>query len=471
MADVRTTEFELPGFGGELIHPGDAAYDEARTVFNAMIDRKPALIARCKSADDVAAAVNVAREEDIPLSVYGGGHGVTGAAVVDAGICIDLRGMKGIDVDPQARTVRAEAGLTWGEFDAATQEHGLAVTGGRVTTTGISGLALGSGSGWLQRKFGYTCDNLVEAEVVTADGRKVIASEDENPDLFWGLRGGGGNFGVVTAFHFRLHPLGPIVLGGMLMYPAAMAADLTRFWRDFMLAAPDEVGSGMAFITAPPEEFVPEPVRGHPVVGVVLCYAGDPDEGEQVLQPMREFGPPGMDMVDRMPYVAVQQLIDASNPKGNLNYWSADFLAELPDKAVDTFVEHATKPVSPLSQMLILADGGAIARIDEDAAAFGQRTAPFDTHFLSMWTDPADTELNVAYVRAIATAMKPWTTGRAYLNFLGDEGLDRVEAAFGPEKFARLQALKDKWDPRNLFRHNQNIPPSADALAAADPAS
>ena len=471
MADVRTTEFELPGFTGELIHPGDATYDEARAVFNAMIDRKPALIARCTNADDVAAAVNVAREQDIALSVYGGGHGVTGSAVVDAGICIDLRGMKGMDIDPQARTVRAEAGLTWGEFDAATQEHGLAVTGGRVTTTGISGLALGSGSGWLQRKFGYTCDNLVQAEVVTADGRKVIASEDENPDLFWGLRGGGGNFGVVTAFHLRLHPLGPIVLGGMLMYPAPMAADLTRFWRDFMLAAPDEVGSGMAFITAPPEEFVPEPVRGQPVVGVVLCYAGDPDEGEQVLRPLREFGPPGMDMVDRMPYVAVQQLIDASSPKGLLNYWSADFVAELPDEAVDTFVEHATKPVSPMSQMLILADGGAIARVDEDAAAFGQRTAPFDTHFLSMWADPADTELNIAYVRAIATAMKPWTTGRAYLNFLGDEGLDRVEAAFGPEKFAKLQALKDKWDPRNLFRHNQNIPPSADALAAADPAS
>ena len=255
------------------------------------------------------------------------------------------------------------------------------------------------------------------------------------------------------------------------MYPAAMAADLTRFWRDFILAAPDEVGSGMAFITAPPEEFVPEPVRGQPVVGVILCYAGDPDEGEQALRPMREFGPPGMDMVDRMPYVAVQQLIDASNPKGNLNYWSADFLAELPDKAVDTFVEHATKPVSPMSQMLILADGGAIARVDDDATAFGQRTAPFDTHFLSMWTDPADTERNVAYVRAISAAMKPWTTGRAYLNFLGDEGLDRVEAAFGPEKFARLQALKDKWDPHNLFRHNQNIPPSANALAAADPAT
>jgi len=359
--------------------------------------------------------------------------------------------------------VRAEAGLTWGEFDAATQEHGLAVTGGRVTTTGIAGLALGSGSGWLERQYGLTCDTLMKAEVVTADGRQVVASDDENADLFWGLRGGGGNFGVVTAFHFRLHPVGPIVLGGMLMYPAAMARDLLRFWRDFMLAAPDEVGSGMAFITAPPEEFVPEPVRGQPVVGVILCYAGDPDQGEEVLRPLREFGPPGMDMVDRMPYVAVQQLIDAPNPKGLLNYWTGDFYAELPDEAVDTLTEHATKPVSPMSQMILLAGGGEIARIAEEVTAFGQRNAPFNMHYLSMWADPADTERNIAYTRAIATAMKPWTTGRAYLNFLGDEGAGRVEAAYGPEKFAKLQALKAKWDPTNLFRHNQNIPPNPQA--------
>jgi FAD/FMN-containing dehydrogenase len=463
MTDTRATTFELPGFRGELFHPGDAQYDEARKVFNGMIDRSPALIARCASADDVAAAVNLAREQDLPLSVYGGGHGVTGSAVVDAGICIDLRGMKAIDVDPKARTVRAEGGLMWGELDAATQEHGLAVTGGRASDTGVGGLALGSGSGWLERKLGYTCDNLVEAEVVTADGRQVVASDDENADLFWGLRGGGGNFGVVTAFHLRLHPIGPIVLGGMLMYPAAMAADLTKFWRDFMLSAPDEVGSGMAFITAPPEEFVPEPVRGHPVIGVILCYAGDPDEGEEVLRPLREFGPPPMDMVDRMPYTAVQQLIDPGNPKGLQNYWSADFFEELPDKAVDTFVERATKPVSPMSQMLILAGGGAVSRVDEDATAFGQRNAPFNLHYLSLWPDPADTEHNIAYTREIATAMKPWATGRAYLNFLGDEGAGRVEAAFGPEKFAKLQALKTKWDPTNLFRHNQNIPPKPQA--------
>lgn len=426
-----------------------------------MIDRRPALIARCTGADDVAAAVNLARVEDLPLSIYGGGHGVTGSAVVDAGICIDMRTMKGIAVDPEARTVRAEGGLTWGELDAATQEHGLAVTGGRVTDTGVAGLALGSGSGWLERKLGFTCDNLVQAEVVTADGRQVVACEAENADLFWGLRGGGGNFGVVTAFHFRLHPVGPMVLGGMLMYPAAIAGDLVRFYRDFTLTAPDEVGTGLAFITAPPIDMVPEPVRGQPVVGVVVCYAGPIEEGEAQLRPLREFGPPGIDLVQPMPYVAVQQLLDPPNVKGMQNYWTADFLADLPDEAVDVLVEHATHPVSPLTQIILVPMGGAVTRVDEDAMAFGQRKAPWNIHYLSMWPDPAATEENIAYTRGIAGAMKPWTTGRAYLNFIGDEGAGRVEAAFGVEKYARLQALKDQWDPSNLFRHNQNIPPSA----------
>jgi FAD/FMN-containing dehydrogenase len=470
MADVRTMEFELPGFGGDLVRPGDAAYDDARTVFNGMIDRRPAVIARCKSGDDVAAAVNVAREQDIALSIYGGGHGVTGSALVDAGICADLRTMNRIDVDPDQRIARVEGGAKWGAIDAATQEHGLAVTGGRVSDTGIGGLALGSGSGWLERKFGFTCDNLIKAEVVTADGRQVVASEDENADLFWGLRGGGGNFGVVTAFHLRLHPVGPMVLAGQLMYPAPMAGDLLRFYRDFISAAPDEVCGGVAFITAPPEEFVPEPVRGQPVVGVVVMYAGDPQEGEEAFRPLREFGPPGLDMVQPMPYVAVQQLIDAPNPPGRMNYWNADFYNDLPDDAVDVFIERATKPISPFTQVIVMPEGGAIARVPEDATAFGQRNAKWSLHYLSMWEDPAETDRNIAWTREFSGAMKPWATGRAYLNFLGDEGLQRVEAAYGPEKFARLQALKDKWDPTNLFRHNQNIPPSANALAATDPA-
>ncbi|HJV08155.1 MAG TPA: FAD-binding oxidoreductase [Acidimicrobiales bacterium] len=458
MTDVAT--FELSGFKGPVLRAGDDGYDEARAVFNGMIDRRPLLIGRCTDADDVVILVNLARENHLPISIYGGGHGVTGSAVVDAGICADMRGMKGISVDPEARTVRAEAGLTWGEFDPVTQEHGLAVTGGRVSGTGIAGLTLGSGSGWLERKLGFVCDNLLAAEVVTADGRKVMASEDENPDLFWALRGGGGNFGVVTAFHLRLHQIGPIVLGGMLLWPAPMARDLVRFYRDFMDDAPDDLGTALAFITAPPAPFVPEPVRGQPVVGIIVCYAGPIEEGEEVIRPLREFGPPGVDMVQPMPYVAVQRMIDEGNPKGMQNYWAAEFLAELPDEAIDVLVEHGTRPVSPFTQVLLVPGRGAIARVDDDATAFGQRDAPWNTHYLSMWPDPADSERNIAYTRALAGAMNPWTSGRAYLNFIGDEGLGRVEAAYGPERYARLQALKATWDPENLFRHNQNIPPA-----------
>ena len=455
------TRFSLERFSGTIIHPDDDGYDDARRVFNGMIDRRPALIARCVDVDDVVAVVNLAREHDLPLSVYGGGHGVTGAAVVDGAICLDMRGMRAVSVDPNERTVRVEGGATWGEVDAATQEHGLAVTGGRASTTGVAGLALGSGSGWLERAFGYVCDNLLEVEVVTADGKVLTASDAENPDLFWGLRGGGGNFGVVTSFLLRLRPLGPIVLGGMLLYPAARAAELVRVYRDFMEGAPDEVGTGLAFITAPPEDFVPGPMRGQPVVGIVCCYAGSVEDGEKALRPLRELPYLGVDVVQPMPYVAVQQLLDAAIPKGMQNYWTADFFSGLPDEAVDTLVSHATKPVSPLTQILLIPGGGAIARVDEDAMAFGQRSAPWNIHYLSVWPDPADTETNIAYTRAIATAMKPWTTGRAYLNFIGDEGAGRVEAAFGAEKYARLAALKREWDPTNLFRHNQNIAPAA----------
>ena len=458
---IGQNRLELAGFRGALLHPGDDEYDEARKVFNRMIERSPALIARCADADDVIAAVTLAREEKLPLSVYGGGHGVTGSAVCDDGVCVDLRAMKGLDIDAEAATARAEGGLTWGELDAATQEHGLAVTGGRVSTTGVGGLALGSGSGWLERKLGFACDNLVKAEVVTADGRQVVASDTENPDLFWAIRGGGGNFGVVTAFHFQLHPIGPIVFGGLLMYPANAGQGLVRFWRDFMLEAPDEVGSGLAFICAPPEEFVPEPVRGQPVIGVVLCYSGDVEEGPRVLAPLLEFGPPALSMVQPMPYVAVQQLLDPANPKGMLNYWTGDFYDELPDDAVDTLVDKATHPVSPLTQIILVAGGGAVARVDDDAMAFGQRSTPWNVHYLSMWAEDSDTEKNIAYTKQLAGAMKPWSTGRVYLKFLGDEGQERVESGFGPEKYARLQSLKAKWDPTNLFRHNQNIPPAS----------
>jgi FAD/FMN-containing dehydrogenase len=460
VTDLQERPLEIPEFAGTLLRPTDAEYDDARRVFNGMIDRSPALIARCRDARDVAAVVKVAREQHLPLSVYGGGHGVTGSAVVDAGLCVDLREMRTIEVDAEAGTARVDAGCTWGELDAATQQHGLALTGGRMSRTGVAGLALGSGSGWLERKFGYTCDSMLAAEVVVADGRVVTASEDENPDLFWGLRGGGGNFGIVTRFTFDLHPLGPIVLGGMLMYPASMAGDLVRFWRDFMSAAPDEVGSGVAFLTAPPADFVPEPVRGQPVVGVIVCYAGPVEQGQDVLAPLLEFGPPAVNMVQPMPYTAVQQMTDEGSPDGMQNYWTGDFLAELPDEAVDALTGLATRPVSPLTQIILMAGGGAIARVPDDATAFGERRAPWNMHLISMWADPADAEKNISYTRSIATAMGPWTTGRTYLNFIGDEGTGRVEAAYGPEKYARLQQLKRHWDPDNLFRHNQNIAPA-----------
>ncbi len=425
-----------------------------------MIDRHPSVIARCQSADDVVAVVTTARGEGLDFTVRAGGHGVLGTAVADDALCIDLRGMKRIDVDPDARTARVEAGVLWGELDAATQAHGLAVTGGRVSTTGVAGLTLGIGSGWIERSFGFTCDSLLSAEVVTADGRQVIASERENPGLFWGLRGGGGNFGIVTAFHFRLHPVGPTVSGGMLIYPAAKAGEVVRFYREFMATAPDGLGGGLAFVTAPAAEFVPPSLRGRPVVGIVCCYVGPIDEADEVLAPLRGFGPPAADLVEPMPYVAVQQLFDDANERGFHSYWSADFLAELPDEAIDTLVRYAADPVSPLSQIILVPWGGAVARVADTATALGDRGAPWNIHYLSMWADPVDSERNVRYTRAVSAAMKPWATGRVYLNYIGDEGHGRIAAAYGTEKYARLAALKKTWDPTNVFRHNQNIPPA-----------
>ena len=460
MVDVRAaagTDTPLPA---EVLEPGQEGYDEARRVFNGMIDRSPAMIVRCHDTAGVAAAIELARERRLPLSVYGGGHGVTGAAVIDGGICIDLRGMKTVVVDPDSRTLVADAGLTWGEVDAATQAHGLAVTGGRVSSTGVAGLALGSGSGWLERKLGFTCDSLIEAEVVTADGRVVTASADENPDLFWAVRGGGGNFGVVTRFTLRLHPVGPLVYAGMLLYPTEMARDVLRNYRDYMATAPEDVGGAVAFVTAPPADFVPEPARGRPVVGVICFYAGSVDDGPEVLAPLTSFGPPVVTMVQPMPYVAVQQMIDEGNHAGMRNYWSGDFFSDLPDEAVDTLVGLATKPISPLSQIILVPMGGAVARVPEDATAFGERTAPWNIHYLSMWPDAADDEANIAHTRALESAMSRWTSGRTYLNFLSDDRQESVEAAFGPAKYARLRQVKKVWDPENVFRHNQNIAPA-----------
>jgi len=457
---MAESPFTIPGFTGTLLNPGGDGYDDARRVFNGMIDRRPIAIARCTSAADVGAAVTAARASGVPLSVYGGGHSVTGSAVIDSGLCIDLRGLNSVSVDPATSTARAGGGATWAEFDAATTAHGLAVTGGRVSSTGVGGLTLGSGSGWLERKHGYSCDNLVSAEVVTADGRVVTASPDQNADLFWGIRGGGGNFGIVTEFSFALHPIEPLMLAGLLMYPAQMASEVLTNYRDFLTDAPDEVGGGVAFISAPPLDFVPEPVRGQPVVGVVVTYAGSVADGEKVLEPLLSFGPPAITMVQPMPYTAVQQLLDPANPSGMRNYWSGDFFTELPDAAIKTLIEHGTHPVSPMTQIILVPGGGAVARVDSGSTAIDERSAPWNIHYLSMWADPADDDANIGYTRGFVEAMKPWTTGRVYLNFIGDEGRDRVVDSYGADTYRRMRELKRTWDPDNVFRHNQNIPPA-----------
>jgi FAD/FMN-containing dehydrogenase len=443
-------------FAGGLLEPGDDGYDEARTVFNAMIDRRPRLIVRCTGAPDVVAGVLLARETGLPLAIKGGGHGVNGHAVCDDGIMLDLSPLKRIDVDPEARVVRAGAGVTWGEFDAATQEHGLATTGGRITTTGIAGLTLGAGSGWLERMYGFTAHNLLAAEVVTADGRVVRASEDENSDLLWGLRGGGGNFGVVTQFEYRLHEVGPMVTGGMVLWPMEQGREVFRFYRDWMESAPDEVSGGAAVVVAPPEGFVPQELQGRPVVAVIPLSFGDPE----LLRPIREFGSPFADLVGPMPYVEVQKLFDPGNPPGNLNYWKAEAVQSLDDELIDLVLSHAEGMGSPFSVCLFQCLGGALARMPADTTAIGPTPGGWIIHGIGCWQTEAESERELAWVRKWGELTEPYTRAGAPLTFSADTGNERVRATFGEEKYARLVALKDKYDPENLFRLNQNIKPS-----------
>ncbi len=460
--DTATVETLRARIRGPVIGPEDPGYDEARRVWNGRIDRRPALIASCNSTADVVAAVNFGRDHGLPVAVRGGAHSTPGYSTCDDGIVIDLQPMSAVEVDPGTRTARVQGGALWADLDAASQEHGLAVTGGRVSDTGVGGLSLGSGSGWLERMYGVTCESLISAEVVVADGSVVRASADENADLFWGLRGGGGNFGVVTSFEFRLHPVGPIVAGGMLLYPRAQARELIPAYRDFIAAAPDQVCGGLALITAPPEDFVPEQLRGQPAVGIVYCYVGPPEEGVEALRPLREAAEPVVDLVQPMPYAALQQMLDAGNPTGIREYFKIDWLRELPDEAIETILEHAEAMPAPFGQLILAPMGGAVSRTDNNALALTVPDAPWAYFCLTMWMDPTEDDRNVAWTRGFATAMEQFGLGReAFPNFIEtDQGIARLRETYGEDKYARLVELKNAWDPGNVFRLNQNIAPA-----------
>jgi FAD binding domain-containing protein/berberine-like enzyme len=454
--------------GGEVVTPEHPDYEEARRVWNGMVDCRPALIVRCSSTQDVAAAVNFGRDNGLVVSVRGGSHSTPGYSTCDDGIVIDLGPMHEVKVDPEARTARVGGGATWGQMDAATQEHGLAVTGGRVSDTGVGGLATGSGSGWLERMYGVTAGSLLSAEVVTADGSVVRASADENPELFWGLRGGGGNFGVVTSFTYRLHPVGPIILGGLLVSLPERAEDILRFHAEYWPSAPDDLGGGVAFISAPPEPFVPAEMHFKPVVGHVICWTGDPEEGERVLAPIREVAQPVMDMVQPMPYVALQSMLDAGGPKGINGYMKAEFMEVLDEEAIGKLARHGAARVSPMSQIIMEPLGGAVARVGEDDTALGRRDVEWVYHALAMWMEPdaASAEANMTWAKTLSEDLRPHVTEGVYLNYTSDQGEERVRSTYGPAKYERLVALKDRYDPDNLFRLNQNIRPSGAAATA-----
>jgi hypothetical protein len=457
MLDLRSDSLART-LTGKLIVPGDDEYDEARKVWNGMIDRRPAMIARCQTPEDVVASVNFARENDLLIAVRGGAHNVAGNATCDDGIVIDLSGMKQVTVDPVRQTATAQAGCTWADFDSATHPFGLATTGGLVSTTGIAGFTLGGGIGWLLRKYGMTIDNLRGADVVTADGRRVRATSNENSDLLWGLRGGGGNFGVVTAFEYDVHPLST-VLGGLTLYPASRGAEVLRFFRGFVAAAPDELTCIAIFLTAPPAPFVPAELQMQPAIAIAVCYAGDLDEGQRVVQPLRTFGPPAVDVICPMPYPVLQSMFDEGAPTGMQNYWKSAFLDDLSDGAVDVLVDAAAAIRSPLAALHIHHLQGAVSRVGAEATAFGNRDAQFVLNIVGLWPDPADSPLNMTWVRNTYSAISPHATGRSYVNFMADEGQDRVRAAYPQRSYERLVALKRKYDPANLFRLNQNIRP------------
>jgi FAD/FMN-containing dehydrogenase len=435
---------------GDLLRPDDESYDAARTIHNGMIDQHPALIARCAGVADVVAAIRFAREHQLLVSVRGGGHGVPGFAVCDRGLMIDLSRMRAIRVDPVRRTARAEGGATWGDFDHETQAFGLATTGGIARPTGIAGLTLGGGHGFLMRKLGLACDNLLSVDLVTADGQLLTASADEHADLFWGLRGGGGNFGVVTSFEYRLHPVGPI-LGGLLIYPLAQARDILRRFRDLTTSAPDEMGMTAVLGTLP---------DGTQAVVVLVAYSGAIADGERLLQPFRTAGPLLSDQVGPMPYTALQSIVENFNPPHLRNYWKSDYLAQLSDEVIDVLVSSYPSVPAPLTHVGIEHLGGAVGRVGEDEAAVSHRAAEYNVIIVGLWSEFGQDEQVIEWVRRLWEALRPFSFGGVYVNYLSNEGEERMRAAYSPGKYERLVALKNEYDPTNLFRLNQNIRPT-----------
>jgi FAD/FMN-containing dehydrogenase len=441
-------------FTGRLLFPDDAGYDEARKVHNGLIDKHPALIARCRGLADIVDAVQMARNQKLEVAVRGGGHNVAGRATIDGGLMIDMSLMKGIHVDPKARTVYAEGGLTWNEFNRETQLHSLATTGGVVSTTGIAGLTLGGGLGWLMSKYALALDNLLSVDVVLADGSVVTASEDDNADLFWAMRGGGGNFGVAASFQYRLHPVGPVVTGGLIAYPFDLAWDVLRFYRDVTGSLSDDMMVLAGLLHAPDGS-------GMKLAGLVLCHCGSLSAGAIATQPIKKFGSAAIDVIGPMPYCQVNAMLDAAYPKGALNYWKSSFLASLSDETLRTMIDCFARCPTTMGQVLLEHFHGAVTRVGITDTAFPHRAPGYNLIVLSEWMDPKDNDASIAWARDSYTAMQPFLGSGRYVNYLGEEESgDPVAAAYGPN-YRRLQQLKAKYDPQNFFHMNQNIRPHA----------
>lgn len=442
---------------GTVVTPGDEDYDEARTVYNAMIDRRPAAVVRCANAGDVMAAVDFARENELDLAVRGGGHSVPGFGTCDDGVVADLSAMRGVRVDPVRRTARAEGGATWGDFNAATYAFGLATTGGIISTTGVGGLTLGGGIGYLDRGMGLSCDNLISADVVTADGQLVVASEQEHEDLFWALRGGGGNFGAVTSFAFRLGPVKDIY-GGPILFELDSAGAVLRAYREFIADAPEQLGAFPAFQIAPPLPFIPQDRHGDTFLLIVACWAGPTEEGERALQPIRDFAPVVAEHVGVMPYPALNSAFDALVPPGLQHYWKANFVTELSDEAIEAHLVYGPRVPAVNSTVHIYPINGACHRVAPDATAFAYRDASFATVIAGMWPDPADNDANTVWVRDYYAATAPHSEEGGYVNFMAEDDQDRIRANY-KGNYDRLAAVKATYDPGNLFHLNQNIKP------------